>query len=114
MPASDRPTSLVPPDAAEAVPALRVLLVLRADGVGGAERSMANLIVALDSLGVGWDLVTLQQSRGGPGPLAAYRPRVLEFRSRSSRVTRLRQLLWLRAAMRGDRYRAAIEEIAAG
>lgn len=108
MPASDGPTSLVALDATEAFPTLRVLLVLRADGVGGAERSMANLIVALDSLGVGWDLVTLQQPRGRPGPLAAYQPRVLDFPSRSSRVSRLRQLRWLRAAMRGDHYRAAI------
>ncbi len=87
---------------------LRVLLVFRSDGVGGAERSIANLILTLDRVGIGWDLVTLQHPRGGDGLLAVHQPRVLGIPARSARIQRWRQLRWLREAMRGDRYRAAI------
>lgn len=69
---------------------------------------MANLILILDRLAVAWDLVTLQKQRYGPGPLAAYQPKVLDFPSPSSRIQRLRQLRWLRAAMQGDHYGAVI------
>lgn len=90
-------------DGARAVSVERILVVLKADEVGGAQRSMASLVRMLEDRDITCELVTLQPGESAPGLLRDWPRTELWFPSSLHLVNRFRQWRWLRSRMRrGD------------